>query len=198
MDYEILDNDALGRIGRLRNNNKELITPNLLPVIHPYNNLIEPSEIKRIGFNCIFTNAYILYKNEKLRNEALEKGLHQYLNYDGLIATDSGAFQQYMYNHENIQISSNDIEKFQENIGSNFPVILDLPVQPEDDFMVAKKKVNISLLRANDNIKRRTKECSWIGPIHGSEFSELLEKSTLEMSKLNFGIYAIGGLVKYF
>ncbi len=198
MEYEILDIDALGRIGKLRTNNKELFTPNLLPVIHPYNNLITPSEIKRIGFNCIFTNAYILYQNEISRFEALKKGIHQYLNYDGLIATDSGAFQQYMYNNDDIQISSNDIEKFQEDIGSDFPVILDLPVQPEDDLKIAQDKVNISLLRANENIKRRSKECSWIGPIHGSEFPELLKKSTIEMSKLNFGIYAIGGLVKYF
>ncbi|MBY9007092.1 MAG: tRNA guanosine(15) transglycosylase TgtA [Candidatus Lokiarchaeota archaeon] len=198
MIYEIFDIDALGRIGRLQKDNKELITPNLIPVIHPYNNLLKASEIKEIGFNCIFTNAYIIYQNEKLRDEILDKGLHNYLDYDGLIATDSGAFQQYMYNDNNIQISPEEIELFQENIGSDFPVILDIPVQPEDSYDTAERKVEISIKRAKENISRRKKETSWIGPIHGAEFTELLNKSTMEMSELDFDIYAIGGLVKYF
>lgn len=198
MTYEILDIDALGRIGKLIKDNSELLTPNLIPVIHPYNNLLNPSEIKKIGFNCIFTNAYIIYQNEKLRNEVLNQGLHNYLNYNGLIATDSGAFQQYMYNDDNIQISPYEIEKFQENIGSDFPVILDIPVQPDDSFSIAKEKVEVSIRRAKDNIQRRTKNCSWIGPVHGAEYPDLLKISTLEMSKLDYDIYAIGGLVKYF
>ncbi|MBN1216852.1 MAG: tRNA guanosine(15) transglycosylase TgtA [Candidatus Lokiarchaeota archaeon] len=198
MIYEILDIDALGRIGKIIKDGKELITPNLIPVIHPSNNLITPNEIKKIGFDCIFTNAYIIYQNEKLRHEVVKKDLHRYFDYDGLIATDSGAFQQYMYNDNKIQIDPRDIEQFQEDIGSDFPVILDIPVQPEDSYEIAKEKVEISIKRAKDNIGWRKKKIGWIGPIHGAEFSDLLSKSTLEMSKLNFDIYAIGGLVKYF
>ncbi|TFF98856.1 MAG: tRNA guanosine(15) transglycosylase TgtA [Promethearchaeota archaeon] len=198
MKYEILDVDALGRIGKIELENKKLITPNLLPVVHPYLNTVSPKEIKKIGFNSIFTNAYILFKNKEKRNEVLEKKLHQFLDYDGLIATDSGAFQQYMYNKGGIEIKADTIESFQEKIDSDFPVILDLPVQPDDDFLTAKKKVNLSLERAKDNIKRRKKKRSWIGPIHGSMYLDLLKKSTKEMSKLDFDIFAVGGLVKFF
>ena len=199
MKYEILDVDALGRIGKLEVNNKEMITPNLFPVVHPFKNIIPPSTLKRFGAQCIFTNAYIIYQNEILKEEVIKKQLHQYLDYDGLIATDSGAFQQYMYKDSELDVSAEEIEVFQENIGSDFPVILDLPVQPEDDYEMAKKKVNSTIERAKNNIKRRTNtKCAWIGPIHGGRFEDLLVNCTKEMSKLEFGIYAIGGLVKSF
>ncbi|MFX0011376.1 MAG: tRNA guanosine(15) transglycosylase TgtA, partial [Candidatus Hermodarchaeota archaeon] len=197
--FEVLDVDALGRLGQIKINNKEMITPNLFPVIHPANNIISPIDLKKIGAQCLFTNAYIIFKNEKLREHVSNEGIHKYLNYDGLIATDSGAFQQYMYHNDSIDIDANTIEKFQEEIGSDFPVILDIPVQLEDSYELAKSKVLTTIQRAKDNIKRRTRsDCSWFGPIHGGKYLDLLKESSLEMSKLDFGVYALGGIVKAF
>ncbi|MHA1106789.1 MAG: tRNA guanosine(15) transglycosylase TgtA [Promethearchaeota archaeon] len=192
MKFEIQDVDALGRIGKIEVNNKQMITPNLFPVIHPFDNVITASGLKDLGAQCLFTNAYIMYKNKEYREEIL-------INYDGIIATDSGAFQQYMYNDNKIEIKPEEIENFQERIESDFPVILDLPVQLEDTFEVAESKVLKTIKRAKENISRRENQnCYWIGPIHGGKFPDLLKKSSIEMSKLDFGIYAIGGLVKAF
>ncbi|MFX0141917.1 MAG: tRNA-ribosyltransferase family protein, partial [Candidatus Hodarchaeota archaeon] len=197
MKWEISDIDALGRIGKLIVNKKETITPNLFPVVHPLKNLISTSDLKKIGAQCVFTNAYIIYQNSQIRDDILRKGLQSHLKFDGIIATDSGAFQKYMYRKSNLDIQAEDIEKFQENIGTDFAVILDEPVQPDDDYETAKKKVDITIDRAKDNINRRIKDtCFWFGPIHGAKFDDLLKRSTLEMSKLDFGVYAIGGLVK--
>ncbi|MBY9017194.1 MAG: tRNA guanosine(15) transglycosylase TgtA [Candidatus Lokiarchaeota archaeon] len=199
MKFEIQDVDALGRIGKIEVNNKQMITPNLFPVIHPFDNVITASGLKDLGAQCLFTNAYIMYKNKEYREEILNKGIHDFLNYDGIIATDSGAFQQYMYNDNKIEISPEEIENFQERIESDFPVILDLPVQLEDTFEVAESKVLKTIERAKENISRRENQnCYWIGPIHGGKFPDLLKRSSIEMSKLDFGIYAIGGLVKAF
>ncbi len=199
MKFEIQDVDALGRIGTIEINNKKMITPNLFPVIHPFDNVIGASGLKDLGAQCVFTNAYILYKNTDKREEVLKKGIHDFLDFDGVIATDSGAFQQYMYNDNKIEISPEEIESFQEKIESDFPVILDIPVQLEDTFEVAEAKVSKTLERAKENISRRKNpNCYWIGPIHGGKFPDLLKKSSIEMSKLDFGIYAIGGLVKAF
>lgn len=197
MKWEISDFDALGRIGKLTVNNKQMITPNLFPVVHPYKNIISTSNLKKIGAQCVFTNAYIIYQNIQIRDEILSKGLHSHLNFDGITATDSGAFQKYMYNKNKLEIQAAEIEKFQEDIGTDFAVILDEPVQPDDDYDIAKKKVNITIERAQDNVNRRTKDtCHWFGPIHGAKYDDLLKTSTIEMSKLDFGVYAIGGLVK--
>lgn len=199
MIYEILDVDALGRIGKLKANNKGMITPNLFPVVHPFKNIISPSELKRFGTQGIFTNAYLTFQNEDLREIVIKRGIHSFLSFNGLIATDSGAFQQYMYNNNRFDISAEEIEKFQEDINSDFPVILDLPVQLDDTHEMAKKKVLNTIKRAKDNIKRRTNEnCHWFGPIHGGKYMDLLNLSISEMNKLDFDVYAIGGLVKAF
>lgn len=196
MNFEILETDGLGRIGRIELNDKNLITPNLFTVVKPSDNLITPYELKRLGVDCIFTNAYLLYQNENLKEMALKRGIHNILDYDGFIATDSGAFQQYMY-RDKINIKPEEIETFQENIGSDFPVILDIPVQLNDTYEVAKAKVLQTIHRAKENIKRRKQTRSeWMGPIHGAIYKDLLEASAREMNKLDFSIYAIGGLVK--
>jgi len=200
LTYEITDIDALGRIGKLNINNKQMITPNLFPVVHPLKNLINASHLEKIGAQCLFTNSYIIYQNKNLKEIVLKEKLHHYLNFNGIIATDSGAFQQYIYNHHHqFKIDAEDIEHFQENIGSDFAVILDVPVQPTDDYEMAKSKVSETIVRAKENIKRRNNDnCHWFGPIHGSKYSDLLKNCSIEMSKLNFDIYAIGGLVKLF
>ncbi|MFX0030310.1 MAG: tRNA guanosine(15) transglycosylase TgtA [Candidatus Hermodarchaeota archaeon] len=198
MNWEITDIDALGRIGKLIVNMKEMVTPNLFPVVHPYNNTIEISDLKKIGAQCVFTNAYIIYQNPKIQESVLKSGIHNFLNFDGIIATDSGAFQKYMYNKTDIDINPEIIEQFQEDIGSDFPVILDIPVQPDDDYETAKKKVYLSIQRARDNINRRNNDnCHWFGPIHGGKYLDLLKISTSEMSKLDFDVFALGGLVKH-
>jgi len=199
MKYEILDVDALGRIGKLEVNNKQMITPNLFPVVHPFKNVIQPSDLKSFGAQAVFTNAYILFQNETIKESLMKKKIHQFLDFDGLIATDSGAFQQYMYNKSDMKIEAEEIEGFQEKIESDFPVILDLPVQPDDAYEIAKKKVDATIDRARDNVKRRFNEnCAWFGPIHGGKYQDLLTKCINEMNKLDFGVYAIGGLVKSF
>jgi 7-cyano-7-deazaguanine tRNA-ribosyltransferase len=196
--FEISETDVLGRIGRIEINNKSINTPNLLPVIHPFENLLTANQLKEIGAEAIFTNAYILYQNNDIRESILKKGIHNFLDYNGVIATDSGAFQQYMYKKE-IEIKADEIELFQETIGSDLPVILDIPVQLNDSYETARTKIIKNIERAKENILRRTdKNRNWIGPIHGGLFSDLLETSTIEMSKLDFALYAIGGLVKPF
>jgi len=199
MKYEILDVDALGRIGKLEVNNKQMITPNLFPVVHPFKNAILPSDLKSFGAQAVFTNAYILFQNGAIKESLIKKKIHQFLDFDGLIATDSGAFQQYMYNNSDVKIEPEEIESFQEKIESDFPVILDLPVQPDDKYEIAKTKVDINLNRARENIKRRSNEnCAWFGPIHGGKYNNLLKRCIDGMNKLEFGVYAIGGLVKSF
>lgn len=199
MIFEIIDVDAMGRLGKIIVNNKKMLTPNLFPVVHPLHNSVPIRDLKKIGAECLFTNSYILFQNELVKERVLKSGIHKHLNFHGIIATDSGAFQQYMYNRQQFKINPEIIERFQEDIESDFPVILDIPVQLNDDYETAKKKVELTIKRAKENIQRRTFEKShWIGPVHGGIYNDLLRKCAIEMSKLDFAIYALGGLVKLF
>jgi 7-cyano-7-deazaguanine tRNA-ribosyltransferase len=199
ISFDLKDFDLAGRIGQFRLGDKVMDTPNLFPVVSPFDNAIEPRKMAdEFGVQCLFTNAYIINQNTKKNGQILEQGLHKALNFPGIIATDSGGFQDYMYGGD-LKISPEEIEPFQEKIGSDCPVILDIPVQTTDSYEVARDKVQITIQRAKENITRRTRtDCAWFGPIHGSIYSDLLEHSTKEMSKLDFGIYAIGGVVKTF
>ena len=197
--YEIRDFDAGGKIGQFKIGDKILDTPNLFPVVSPFDNLIPPKRMyEHFKVQSIFTNAYILYKNRIKNPDIIHKGLHNHLDFPGIIATDSGGFQDYMYAGD-IKIRPEEIELFQEQIGSDCPVILDIPVQTTDNYDIALDKVNITLERAKDNIKRRQRDdTAWFGPIHGSIYPDLLKKSALAMSEMEFGVYAIGGVVKTF
>ena len=196
--FEIYETDVLGRTGKIEIDNKSMSTPNLFPVIHPFENLLAPKQLNEIGAEAIFTNAFILYQNQVQRESLLKNGIHKFLDFKGIIATDSGAFQQYMYKNE-IEIKADEIELFQEKIGSDLPVILDIPVQLNDSYETAKTKIDKNIHRARENISRRSdRNRNWIGPIHGGIYRDLLERSTIEMSNLDFAVYAIGGLVKPF
>ncbi|HJK37193.1 MAG TPA: tRNA-guanine transglycosylase, partial [Methanocorpusculum sp.] len=95
--FEVIHKDIAGRVGKLKVGDKTIRTPALLPVVNPHLQIIPPSEMKKMGVEGIITNAYIFSKSEEFRQQALERGLHDVLDFDGLIMTDSGSFQMSVY-----------------------------------------------------------------------------------------------------
>jgi 7-cyano-7-deazaguanine tRNA-ribosyltransferase len=57
--------DLAARIGKFDTLHGSFETPAFIPVIHPINQQISPNFLKRLGFNCIITNAYITFKKYK-------------------------------------------------------------------------------------------------------------------------------------
>jgi 7-cyano-7-deazaguanine tRNA-ribosyltransferase len=113
MSFEILDRDLLGRIGKLRTKQGFIETPLFLPVVNPLKQVLSPQEMVR-DFKCqaIITNAYLLKKN--FEEEVKAKGVHDFLNFNRTVMTDSGAYQLLMYGKVNI--SPEEIIKFEEEI----------------------------------------------------------------------------------
>ena len=96
--FEITDRDGVSRLGRLFTNHGVLETPMLLPVVNPNIRTIEPREMwEEFGVQALITNSYVIWKHEKLRTPALENGVHELLDFPGVIVTDSGTFQSYVY-----------------------------------------------------------------------------------------------------
>ena len=110
MQFEIVAKDVMGRIGRLTTPSGTIETPTVLPVINPNIQIIKPSEMRRYGAEAIITNSYIIYRNEGLRNRAISEGLHVMLGWDGVVMTDSGAFQ--LSEFGDIEIGNEEIIKF--------------------------------------------------------------------------------------
>ena len=92
--------DLAARIGKLTTPHGSFETPSFIPVIHPVKQQISPSFLKSLGFECIITNAYIAFK---FYGEKAEKqGIHQIVNFDGPIMTDSGGYQVLEYGKVNV------------------------------------------------------------------------------------------------
>ncbi|MGC9166696.1 MAG: tRNA guanosine(15) transglycosylase TgtA [Thermoplasmata archaeon] len=190
--FEIKHRDGLARIGKFEVHGKSVETPLLMPVINPNIIVISPEEIKNIfGINAIITNSYIIYKDKKLRERALNEGLKNMLNFDGIIMTDSGTFQSYVYG--DVEIKNKEIVEFQKNIKSDIITILDIFSTPEDSYEKAKEAVLETYKRAVEAMDIAGRDIA--GPIQGSIYNDLRKKSAEMMNSLDLEYYPIGGVV---
>ncbi|MGQ9513520.1 MAG: tRNA guanosine(15) transglycosylase TgtA [Thermoproteota archaeon] len=182
--------DLLGRIGYLTTPRMRIETPTLLPVINPIKLVLTPRELyDKYGIRALMTNAYLVRKY--FGQEAIEKGIHRLLDFEGLIVTDSGAYQALKYG--GIDVEQKEILDFQEAIHPDVGVILDVPTGSELDKVQAKFTVEETIRRADEALSlREKKDIVWIGPIQGGTHLDLLSFSAREMSKRPYSILALG------
>ncbi|MCS7114998.1 MAG: tRNA guanosine(15) transglycosylase TgtA [Nitrososphaerota archaeon] len=190
MAFEVKDRDLLARIGRLHTKSGTVETPLLFPVINPNIQLISPREIREnFGFEALITNAYILKKN--FQNQPVEKGVHGFLGFDGVVMTDSGAYQILVYG--GVEVTPEEIVEYQERINTDIATILDWPTGWNVSRKHAEQTVNETLNRARTLFKVKTREdVLWVGPVQGGRHLDLVAKSAFEMGRLPFQIYALG------
>jgi len=191
--FEILDKDAGGRIGKLKTPHGTVETPTVMPVVNPNIQLIPPEEMKSFGAEILITNSYIIYRKEELRNVALEKGLHGLLGFDGPIMTDSGSFQLSVYG--SVEVTNEEILAFQQKIGSDIIVPLDIPTPPDVHFRRAEEELAITTERLEAARKFVQGEQLLAGPVQGSTYPELREKAASHLRDLNFDVYPLGAVV---
>ncbi len=190
MSFEIRDRDLLARIGRFETKSGVIETPLLLPVINPTVQPVSPKTLQR-EFNCraLITNAYIIKKNFK--DVAVEKGIHGFLDFSGVIMTDSGAYQILVYG--DVDTNPEEIVRYQEEIGTDIATILDVPTGWRVSKRYATHTVNETLSRARKLAEVKTRDdTAWVGPVQGGQHLDLVARSAREMGKLPFQIYALG------
>lgn len=179
----------MGRIGILKTPHGNVKTPALMPVIHPGKQTID---VKKYGADIVITNAYIIYKNEELKEKALNEGVHSLINFDGPIVTDSGSFQLSEYG--DIDISNREIIEFQEKIGTDIGTSLDIPTPPYVKRERAEKELEITLERAEEALDAR-ENLMLNSVVQGSTFPDLRAKCAEIIGKMDFEVYPIGAVV---
>jgi 7-cyano-7-deazaguanine tRNA-ribosyltransferase len=190
LSFEIKEKDLLGRIGKLKTKSGTVETPLLYPVINPSIQLILPKRLKEtFGFEAIITNAYILKK--RYQNKPMDEGLHKFLDFDGSIMTDSGAYQILVYGK--MEYNQKEIVEYQEGIGSDIATMLDIPTGWKVTKEQAQGTVAETLRRAKEFFKTKTRDdILWVGPVQGGRHLDLVASSSAEMGKLPFQIHALG------
>ena len=189
MNFEIKYKDARGRVGVLKTPHGNVITPALMPVIHPGRQTLD---VKKFGAEIVITNAYIIYKNRDLRIKALENGVHNLINFSGPIVTDSGSFQLSEYG--DIDVSNQDIIEFQEKIGADIGTSLDIPTPPFVKRGRAEKELEITIKRARESLNIR-KDMMLNSVVQGSTFTDLRAKCAQTIGGMDFEVYPIGAVV---
>lgn len=171
--------------------------PLFLPVCQ-LNDPFVPMEVLRdeMAVDGGILNAYFLYKQRALR-ERFEGGLtlREYVGLpDGLLVTDSGAFQGFV---RKLYLSNETIVAFQERIGTDVASPLDLVTPPGDKRGVAEDKLAATNKRVRAAMPL-VERSLLAGVQQGGRFLDLRRRSTEELAAIGVRYLAIGSLVPFF
>lgn len=191
--FEILRRDGLARIGRFTVGDKVVETPALLPVVNPKICTVPPRELHdRFGFNALITNSYIIRNTPALKEKAQAVGLHEMLDFPGVIMTDSGTFQSHMYGE--VEVTNEEIVEFQKSIGTDIGTVLDVFTEPDWSYEKTKYSLETTL-------ERTAKACEIKGDmmingvVQGSVYPDLREYSASRMADMDVDVHPVGGVV---
>jgi 7-cyano-7-deazaguanine tRNA-ribosyltransferase len=162
-----------------------------------------------LGFDAIITNAYLAWKH--YGDEARKKGIHEIINSDCIVMTDSGGYQVLEYGKINVEPKT--IACFEMEIESDIAVPLDKPTgfglehakaknYVEDTLKNAKE--TLELVKSKDSIESNAidheryhkAEPIWVGPIQGGEHLDLVKYSSMTLDKMGYELMAIGSPVE--
>jgi 7-cyano-7-deazaguanine tRNA-ribosyltransferase len=187
--FEIKHKDARGRLGILKTSHGKVKTPSLMPVVHPEKQILP---VRDYGADLVITNAYLIYKNNYLREKALEEGVHNLIDFSGPVITDSGSFQLSLYG--DVQVSNQKIVEFQEKIGTDIGTSLDIPTPPFVKRERAEKELEITIQRAKESLEVRDK-MQLNSVVQGSTYPDLRSRCADILGRLNFQVHPIGAMV---
>ncbi|GAA0227421.1 tRNA guanosine(15) transglycosylase TgtA [Haladaptatus pallidirubidus] len=194
--FELRAQDGAGRIGDLTvpRAGVTVETPALLPVVNPHVVTVEPSRLEsEFGAEILITNSYILYKSDDFREEALDVGLHELLDFDGAIMTDSGSFQLAEYGE--ISVTTDGILQFQHDVGSDIGTPVDIPTPPdvdreqaEDELATTKERLELAeTVDVGDMLVN--------APVQGSTYPDLREAAGNHAYGTTLDVFPVGAVV---
>ena len=199
--FEVIDRDGLARLGLLETRHGVVQTPTLMPVVNPNKILIPPADMaEKFGAEIVITNAYILYQTARKEGKSFEDlTVHDVLEYEGPIMTDSGAFQQHVYG--DVEVTNREIVEFQALLGSDLATMLDVFSEPEHSRPRAAADVDETLRRAAEAVQVKEEMSSveagfaLVGAVQGGLHPEERTRCAQELSRLAVDVAAIGGVV---
>ncbi|MDD4250582.1 MAG: tRNA guanosine(34) transglycosylase Tgt [Candidatus ainarchaeum sp.] len=206
------------RTGRLSTAHGKINTPFFMPVATKgaVKNIIH-SDLKKMGFECLISNAFINYLNPGLSLIDSAMGLHKFMSWDKALFTDSGGFQLILdhfspkindagvsminpFNKSRELISPEKSISIQNSLGSDVAMCLDH--QP----IFGKSRVDYleSTIRTiewakrcivfhNSNENKINPNQLLFGIVQGGNHIDLRKKCALALLQLGFDGVALGG-----
>ena len=213
--FKILKTDKFARCGLIKTHRGDINTPAFMPVgTQATVKACTIDDIKKTGSEIILSNTYHLMIRPGVERIQLAGGLHNFMNCDLPILTDSGGFQVMSLSKLNkidrekgaIFNSHVDGKKFflspeesiriQLGLNSDIVMIMDECPKKSDDYNLIKKSMDLSLYWAERSKKAfgKNPHKALFGIVQGGLFKDLRVKSLNELVNIGFDGYAIGGL----
>ena len=212
--YELVhkDKNCEARLGKLNIFGKIVETPVFMPVgTQATVKFLSPEDIKSIGSSIILANTYHLWLRPGPETMIKAGGIHNFMNYDGPVLTDSGGFQVFSLadnrkiKEEGVTFKSHldgttmfmapeDSIRIQEAIGSDIAMSFDECISYPSKYEYVKDSVDRTLRWAKRGQAAHTKENQALfGIVQGSQYEDLRKYCAEELVKMDFDGYSIGG-----
>ena len=213
--FKVLNTDNYARLGIIETHRGKINTPAFMPVgTQATVKACKIEDIKQTGSEIILSNTYHLMIRPGVERIQRVGGLHQFMNCDLPILTDSGGFQVMSLSKLNkidrekgaifnshvdgkkFHLSPEESIRIQLGLNSNILMIMDECPKKSDNYDLIKKSMELSLYWAERSKKAfgYNPHKGLFGIIQGGLFKDLRIKSLNSLLKMNFDGYAIGGL----
>ena len=213
--FNVLKKDKFARCGLIETHRGNIQTPAFMPVgTQATVKACTIDDIKKTGSEIILSNTYHLMIRPGVERIESAGGLHNFMNCDLPILTDSGGFQVMSLSKLNkidrekgaifnshvdgkkFYLSPEESIKIQLGLNSDIVMIMDECPKKTNDYNVIKKSMDLSLHwaeRSKSAFGKNTHKALF-GIVQGGLFEDLRLKSLRELIKIGFDGYAIGGL----
>ncbi|WP_339063910.1 tRNA guanosine(34) transglycosylase Tgt [Tepidibacillus marianensis] len=214
--YELIKKDKKtgARLGRLHTPHGVIETPIFMPVgTQATVKTMSPEELKQMNAQIILSNTYHLFlrPGHDIVKEA--GGLHEFMNWDRPILTDSGGFQVFSLsdlrniteegvhfrNHlsgEKLFISPEKSMEIQNALGADIMMAFDecAPYPADRDYVKNSLERTTRWAARSLEAHSRKNDQALFGIVQGGMYKDLREQSAKEITSLDFPGYAVGGL----
>ena len=213
--FKILKKDKFARSGIIETHRGNINTPAFMPVgTQATVKACTIDDIKRTGSEIILSNTYHLMIRPGVDRIKSAGGLHNFMNCDLPILTDSGGFQVMSLSKLNkidrekgaifnshvdgkkFFLSPEESIKIQLGLNSDIVMIMDECPKKSNDYNLIKDSMNLSLYWAERSKKAfgNNPHKGLFGIVQGGLFKDLRIKSLNELMNIGFDGYAMGGL----
>lgn len=213
MEFELDNQDGRARRGRLKFARGTVETPAFMPV-GTYGTVkgMTPEELQATGAQIILGNTFHLAIRPGTEVIKLHGDLHDFMQWQGPILTDSGGFQVFSLgkmrkiteegvlfanpvNGSKIFMGPEESMQIQRDLGSDIVMIFDECTPYPASHMEADVSMRLSLRWA-----QRSKDAhgdnpaALFGIVQGGMYEDLRQESAEKLKQIGFDGYAIGGL----
>ena len=212
--YELIktEKNTKARLGILHTNYGDYETPMFMPVgTQATVKTLAPEELKANKCGVILANTYHLWLRPGEDIVDMAGGLHQFMNWNGPILTDSGGFQVFslarpkditeegvsfknQYNGDSLLLTPEKSIQIQNKLDSDIAMSFDECIGFPHTREYVEKSVERTLRwAARGKATHSNSKQALFGIVQGGEFEDLRKHCIEELTKMNFDGYSIGG-----